>query len=86
MKAIDSKFNDEIQAKIDKALREDNHFWWGCVIGIAYGKRVDTIRVNEKEQPTAADFIPVVRVKYLSPYDSTVKSRIVKWYNKLQPA
>ena len=72
----------EVQSKIDTALREYNHFWWGCVIGIAYGTRVDTIRVNEKEEPTATDFIPIARVKYLSPYDDKVKSRIVKWYDK----
>lgn len=71
-----------LQREIDKALREANHFWWGCVIGIAYGSRVDTIRINEKEEPTANDFVPVVRVKYLSPYDSNVKSRVVKWYDK----
>lgn len=71
---------DGIKSEINKALREANHFWWGCVIGIAYGRRVDAIRVNEREEPIATDFIPIVRVKYLSPYDNKVKSRIVKFY------
>lgn len=80
---INNQFVAEIQTEIDKALRQKNHFWWGCVIGIAYGSRVEAIRVSEKEELTTKDFVQIVRIKYLSPYDSKVKSRIVKWYNKI---
>lgn len=73
----------ELQAKIEKAIKEQNHFWWGCEIGIAYGKRVDTIRTNEEERVTAKDFKPIVRVKYGSPYANQPKEgKIIKWYDQ----
>lgn len=68
--------------KIQKALLEKNYFWWGVVIGIQYGEW-STWRVSEKEEPTTnTGFKSIVRIKYLSPYDDKVKSRIVKWYDK----
>lgn len=70
-----------IEGEINKALRSRNMFWWGCVIGISYG-RVDTVRINEGEKYSSIGFRPVVRVKFLSQYDDKVKSRIVKWYKK----
>jgi len=73
-----------VESEIEKALKEKNHFWWGCVIGVAYNSRVDTVRV-EKGEEYATDnnnFKPIVKLKYLSPYDEKIKSRIVKWYKK----
>jgi hypothetical protein len=76
---------------INEAIREQNHFWWGCVIGFQYGrlslKRVDedeelSYCVNTEEE-RANTFMPIVRVKYGSPYEGMSKTgHIVSWYNE----
>jgi hypothetical protein len=73
-----------IESEIEKALKQKNNFWWGCLIGVAYNSRVDTVRVEKGEEYETDNnnFKPIVKVKYLSPYDEKIKSRIVKWYKK----
>lgn len=73
-----------IENEIAKALKEKNNFWWGCLIGVAYNSRVDTVRVEKGEEYETDNnnFKPIVKVKYLSPYDEKIKARIVKWYKK----
>jgi hypothetical protein len=75
---------------IDEAINEQNHFWWGCVIGMQYGK-LSVKRVNSSEEPAycvdneeqkARAFQPIVRVKYGSPYKGSSKvGHLVKWYS-----
>ena len=78
---------------INEAIREQNHFWWGSVIGMQYGKlsmkRVDkdeeiSYCVNTEED-RANTFMPIVLVKLGSPYEGAEWSKtghIVKWYDE----
>jgi hypothetical protein len=76
---------------INESINEQNHFWWGCVIGMQYGK-LSVKRVSEEEVlsycvDTEADrantFMPIVRVMYGSPYKGHKKTgHIVSWYNE----
>lgn len=81
----------QLQNLIDEAINEQNHFWWGCVIGLQYNK-LSVIRVNRteelfycvnSEQQKASTFHPIVKVKYGSPYNDMEKTgQIVSWYNE----
>jgi len=83
----------ELQKEINEAIREQNHFWWGCVIGLQYGK-ISVKRVEEDEELSycvntveeiANAFQPIVRVKYGSPYEGkgwSKTGRLVKWYDR----
>jgi hypothetical protein len=84
-------YNEEILAKgIQKAINEQNHFWWGCIIGLQYGS-LSSMRCNEDEEPSycvdteeerARTFMPIVKVMYGSPYKSMSKTgHLVKWYS-----
>lgn len=70
-----------LNTKIYKCLNEVNMFWWGCVLGLQYGK-IDTIRVSENEQPNDHGFTPIVRIKYSSAYENN-PGKIVLWYDKV---
>lgn len=80
---VPEKLISIIETGIEKALKEKNNFWWGCIIGVSYNSRIDIIRVEKGEEYETDNnnFKPIVKVKYLSPYDEKVKSRIVKWYS-----
>lgn len=88
MKAYDE---NKLNSYIEEAINEQNHFWWGCVIGLQYG-RLYSIRVNEDEEPSycvdteerkANTFQPIVRVKYGSPYKGREpKGHVVSWYGE----
>ena len=81
-----------LQQLIKYAINEQNHFWFGCVIGMQYGS-LHLIRVDEDEEPSYCvdteeererTFKPIVRVKYGSPYkDREPKGHIVKWYDEV---
>ena len=87
------KTYDEVQLTkwINEAIHEQNHFWWGCVIGLQYGKlsmqRVDSDEelsyCVDNEEAQARTFMPIVMVKLGSPYVGEQWSKtghIVKWY------
>jgi hypothetical protein len=88
MKSYDEK---ALERLIDKAINQQNHFWYGCVIGLQYGvifwKNVDKneelqycVDTEEQREDT---FKPIVRVKFGSPYkDGEPKGHIVKWYDE----
>ena len=69
----------DLHQKIGKCIQERNYFWWGCIIGIQYGK-LSTIRCNENEEPDGSEFIKIVRVKYSSPYKPYEHGEVIKWY------
>ena len=83
----------QLDNEINKAIHEQNHFWWGCVIGMQYGK-LSLQRVDEdeelsycvdSEEDKAKTFQPIVRIKYGSPYDGDEKiGNIVSWYDENQ--
>ena len=83
-------YNEEIlQKEIDKAINEQNYFWFGCVIGMQYGK-LYSIRVDkdedlqecvDTEEQREQTFKPIVLVKYSSAYDDS-KGYVVKWYDE----
>jgi hypothetical protein len=78
---------------INEAIREQNHFWWGSVIGMQYGK-LSMKRVSEDEELSycvntvediANSFMPIVLVKLGSPYVGkgwSKTGKIIKWYSK----
>jgi hypothetical protein len=82
---------EHLNKKINDAINEQNHFWWGCVIGIKYGS-LRVMRVDKIEEPSYCvdteeernkTFMPIVRVKYGSPYKDREKTgHIVKWYSQ----
>lgn len=86
------KYNEqELFKLIYKAINERNHFWWGCIIGLQYGK-LSILRVNkddilsycvDTEEQKEYSFHPIVRVKYGSPYKGMDKTgHIVNWFNE----
>lgn len=86
-------YNKEVlQKRIDKAINEQNPYWWGCVIGLQYGK-ISALRVDKDDEPAYCidsdeerenTFKPIVQVKYGSPYKGDEpKGHIVKWYDEI---
>jgi hypothetical protein len=92
-KELDKIYRDEqLQKLISEAINEQNHFWWGCVIGLQYGK-LSVNRVGETEELSYCvnteeqrqnSFQPIVRVKYGSPYEGREKvGHVVSWYDEV---
>lgn len=86
-------YNKELlQKHIDKVINEQNHFWFGCVIGLRYGI-LCSIRVSENEELSYGvnseeelqkTFQPIVRVKYGSPYEGQEKKGyLVNWFDEI---
>jgi len=74
---------------INKAINEQNHFWWGCVIGLQYGS-LYSVRCNEddgfsvgvKPDTDKRDiFMPIVKVKYGCPYNNKIGC-IHSWFDE----
>jgi len=85
-------YNEELlEQEIHKAIHEQNHFWWGCIIGMQYGK-LSLQRVSEDEELSYCvdteeqkekTFQPIVRIKYGSPYEGDEKvGHLVSWYDE----
>lgn len=82
---------DTLNKAINKAIKEQNHFWWGCLIGMQYGS-LYTVRCEKDEEPSycvdteeekADTFMPIVKVKYGSPYESMSKTgHIERWFRE----
>jgi hypothetical protein len=88
MKSYDESY---LKRLINEAVKEQNHFWWGCVIGMQYGKlSVKRVGQDEElaycvdtEEAKAKTFMPIVRVKYGSPYKGqSIIGHVVCWYSK----
>ena len=84
-------YNEEqLQSLINEAIHEQNHFWWGCIIGLQYGKlSINRVSENEElsycvdnEEQRQNSYQPIVRIKYGSPYEGREKvGYLVKWYD-----